>query len=669
MMIRRITKSKWFTPALLFFFTLISYGIYIPRLGLFGDDWIYLYSYHVAGSAGYPAFVASDRPFSAWIYQLTSLLFAERVWMYHTFLFLLRWLSAALVWLILREIWPKQRRQTAAIAVIFSIYPAFLQQAISLEFILHFSILCAFLLSLYCMILAVKHPKQAGWLTIVGVLLAGCHFSIEYFVGLEATRPVILYVLSTRKQINRQKRKLVWLIKRWLPYLAMLLAFAIWRVFIFKFPSYKPHFFSDLLTQPGVALRELMARMWADAKIVFCSSWAQIFAWPVEKASRTFWLLMIVTLLVAFFAFALLKTGRKNKAPLRLSPDRWPFVAILSGLFLFLICGWPFWITKVPLELVFPWDRTILSFMLASSFWIVGLVDLFFRPKMQPLILAVLLTFTVAFHYFNARVYENEQKKIQQYFWQLSWRIPELKPGTLLLTQDLPLNRESDNDLGGTLNWMFAPERKSNQIQYLMYDFTSRDRSIIPVIAPDQPVNHGIRSLQYESTTSEILSVYWNGSDCVWLLLADEAQPTGIPMPLREFTVLSDDDQIIPDPQTEREPPAVLGDEPTKGWCYFYQKAELARQSMNWEEVVRLAEEAEKQGYQANNGYEYLPFVEAYVQSGDYEKAFNVSKKVQNSADYTNAICDIWSKIEQEALDLTTDSFVQKIQSEFNCTP
>ncbi len=668
-MLKKISKSNWLPPAILFFFALISFGIYIPRLGLFGDDWIYLYSYHVAGSAGYPAFVAYDRPFSAWIYQLTSTLFSERVWAYHTFLFFLRWLSGVLLWLILKVVWPKKPRQILSIAILFTIYPAFLQQAIPLEFILHFTTLDVFLLSIYCMMLSFQHPKWMVWFTLAGVALVSCHFSLEYFVGLELVRPLILVVLIQRTLNKDQKFPYFRLIKTWLPYLGMLVVFMIWRVFIFKFPSYRPHFFQDFMATPGEAIRELINRILTDAQIVFFSSWSQIFQPIPMKVSKLFWVLLAVTFAVSLITLILLRSGKKNAEKMAMKRDHWSLAAILTGFFLFFINGGPFWVTKVPLELAFPWDRTMLAFLLASSFWIVGLIDLLFRPKVQPIILAVFLSICVGFHYFNARVYENEFKSIQQYFWQLSWRIPELKPGTLFVTQDLPLYRESDNDLAGAINWMFAPDHRSVNLPYLMYDFTSRDSSVLPVIEAGLPVKHAIRSLQFESTTSDILTVYWNESDCVWVLLKDEVQPSGIPAPLREYIGLSEADQILPQKEQSRTPPAVFANEPAKGWCYFYQKAEYARQSNNWKEVNRLAEEAELQGFSANNEFEYLPFLEAYVQTGEYEQAYKVSKKIQNNADYIVDVCNIWSKIEPNALNLNSESIINRIQNEFNCNP
>ena len=65
---------------------ILSYGIFIPLWGLYGDDWIYMWNYHVFGAGSFVDFVAVDRPFSAWIYILTTPIFGETSWPYHVLL-------------------------------------------------------------------------------------------------------------------------------------------------------------------------------------------------------------------------------------------------------------------------------------------------------------------------------------------------------------------------------------------------------------------------------------------------------------------------------------------------------------------------------------------------------------------------------------------------------
>jgi len=63
-------------------------------------------------------------------------------------------------------------------------------------------------------------------------------------------------------------------------------------------------------------------------------------------------------------------------------------------------------------------------------------------------------------------------------------------------------------------------------------------------------------------------------------------------------------------------PPAIpFGVEPAHNWCFYYQKAALARQMGDWDEVTRLGDEARSLGLSAGDPIEWMPFLQAAVHS------------------------------------------------------
>ena len=50
---------------------------------------------------------------------------------------------------------------------------------------------------------------------------------------------------------------------------------------------------------------------------------------------------------------------------------------------------------------------------------------------------------------------------------------------------------------------------------------------------------------------------------------------------------------------TPSPPPMLFGPEPPHTWCYYFQKADLARQRGDWDEVARLGDEARELGFAA----------------------------------------------------------------------
>lgn len=94
--IKKFSQSTPFVPLSLLVLCILAYGLLIPSLGYYWDDWPYAWINHTFGPAGYPEFVTSDRPFSAWIFMGLAALWGEQPFGYHISSLLLYWLCAIL---------------------------------------------------------------------------------------------------------------------------------------------------------------------------------------------------------------------------------------------------------------------------------------------------------------------------------------------------------------------------------------------------------------------------------------------------------------------------------------------------------------------------------------------------------------------------------------------
>src|SRR6202008_3942250 len=63
-------------------------------------------------------------------------------------------------------------------------------------------------------------------------------------------------------------------------------------------------------------------------------------------------------------------------------------------------------------------------------------------------------------------------------YWQLSWRAPSLKPGTSIIIDNLPLIFGRNYAMTAALNFIYAPQHSSLQLNYWAYvlfnDFGSK---------------------------------------------------------------------------------------------------------------------------------------------------------------------------------------------------
>jgi hypothetical protein len=92
------------------------------------------------------------------------------------------------------------------------------------------------------------------------------------------------------------------------------------------------------------------------------------------------------------------------------------------------------------------------------------------------------------------------------------------------------------------------------------------------------------------------------------------------PLNIMFLAPYSDLDTVIPDVEGQVPPQAVFGQEPEHTWCYFYQKAALSRQLEDWSAITTLYEEAQQNGFSPNNRIEWMPFLQAFVATGQIEE-------------------------------------------------
>lgn len=96
--------------------------------------------------------------------------------------------------------------------------------------------------------------------------------------------------------------------------------------------------------------------------------------------------------------------------------------------------------------------------------------------------------------------------------------------------------------------------------------------------------------------------------------------------------------------------PSVYGPEPEHGFCYYYQKADLARQFGRWDEAVQFVETALAFEGHPYEPAEHLLFIEVYAHAGQWERALELSKRAYEVSPQTmgRVICQLWERIGAE---------------------
>jgi hypothetical protein len=335
----------------------------------------------------------------------------------------------------------------------------------------------------------------------------------------------------------------------------------------------------------------------------------------------------------------------------------------------------PVWLTERQVLSGLQGARFGLASMFGLSVLVVGLLD-WLTPRRLPKIILVgaLVGLAVTFHYRTAYAYINSWVKQNQFYWQLAWRAPNLKPGTALLSADELFLYVGRNPTAMSLNLSYPQPRGSPNLAYWFVELAHDiGPAGIPQLVSGTAISMNFRNYSFTGSSLDSLAIYYEPDEgrCLWVLSPeDEANPE-IPALTEEVLPISNLSWIEATPLQDGYPPAELfGKEPTHTWCYYFQKAELARQLGDWQEVVRLADEAQSLGYTPKNPHERLPLIEAFAHAGRWQEAVRQTNRAfDKDTKYARRLCLLWEKIDWD-LEIPTEAGLEitALRNQMQCT-
>lgn len=670
--LRKLLSPVLLVPFVLGVLTILSYGLLIRRIGFYWDDWPFVLVINRVGPSGFLEMLGSHRPLLAKLYGLTTAIFGDHPLRWQLFGLLTRWLAAVSVWWACRELWPHRHRQVTAIALLFAIYPGFIEQHIAVVYSHYFLIYAVFALSLGAMVRAIRKRNWIWWLISIAAS-AYCMFSIQYFVGLEIARPLMIWFLISEDEESPIKPYLQGFLA-WLPYLVLLIGMFTWRIFLLPETNYEASFLQSLAQNPLGALVSIFGVIVNDILEVSFVVWQRtvklldLVDFKSEIQRNYSWIVLIAGAIgLGILALIKNKTQQEDGAK-----DNFPRQATLLGLLMTFGAGWPFWVVPFEIELYFPLDRFTLPMMFATSILIIGLLELLIKSASKKIIVVAILVGFAAGHHFNiANTYMLEWLDQERFLWQLSWRMPSIKPGTAILGDEFPYPYTDDQATSAVINFMYGSDEDGPKLPYGFFELSESIHDEIPAIMKDLPIKEKYGPIRFNGSTSQAIVVYYSSEECLRVLSpADHDLGQVYPGSLSEAVILSDPDNILrQESETAQILPKWFGPLENKGWCYYYEKAELARQFEDWQKIVNLGEDAFGFGIKYFSTEELFPFIEGYAVSGDILVAQELTDEVlAASRTFRPQLCQIW---ERTALriegDLERLEVVQRTVEELNC--
>ncbi len=640
---RRFLKS---TPLFIFLLTLLAYAPLLPFTGFYWDDWGFAWTARFLGPLEFIESFRPFRPFLGPVFTITTSLLPASPLLWQVFGLLIRFLSGLAAWWAFKAIWPARPRQALMVSLLFLAFPAYTQQWSAFTHVNQELIpLIFYLLSFGLTALALR---SRYWFHTALALLAGALglVTTEYFIGFELFRLGILWSLLAGLPAGK---RLGQALKHFVPYLLLWLGNAGWLAYYYTFGSYDSYglsTFATLRTAPSVFLAQTAADMGRTLLVAGGQAWTQtlaIFSQPPSQPAA--WLAWGLAL--AALAAAALYLSRQAASP---DDRRWACWAILFGLLGILAGRVPSWAAGLPLKLTFSWDRFFLSMMLGSSLLLAGLLELLPLGRRRWLALSLILALCAGQQTLHANAYRRDWARQLDLYWQMAWRMPALQPNTALLAHEFP-DFDYDTDLTFTfpLNWMYAPDYTGGDLPHVfLYSSVRLGKPTLPALQPDIPLDIPLRTVTFHGSTSDMVVLYYPEAGCLRVLdpAYDGADTLPrVPSELLHAIPLSDLSRISAGSAPLVPERAVFGREPEHGWCYYYNKAELARQAGDWPRVAKLGRQVLSLDLAARDAYEWLPFVEAFARTGDLDEAERLSRlALEQSPQVRSGLCAAWQR-------------------------
>jgi len=641
------TRNKWVPPFIFLAVLVFAFGLLIPKSGFYWDDWPPILIGKLQDTRIFWEFYQYDRPFSAWTYVVLFPILGTKPIIWQIFTLGIRWLTTIFVWLTLQELWPSHKKQAVWAALLFAVYPSFDQQAISVAFSQHWICYLFYVSSIWAMIKAVR-TNTIAYALLSYILAVVQLWTMEYFAGLELLRPLILLILAGETQHNWSQR-IGFLVKKWWPYLVIFSVYAYWRIFLLEFPGEDPNpivIFARLQNNPTTALWQLFELSFQDTVFTLLGVWNQtIEGRAIELDSPFFRNAIGVSFLSAGITWFALSTLRSEIDDSHPKPAlKWEYHAMAIGLIALMLGILPAWMAGRQTTASFYSSRFSLASMFGASLFLIGILE-WITPRffVKITLVSAMILVTTNYHIRINDLYRDSWEWQRKFYWELYWRSPYIEPNTPLISDNEVLLYAGGYATSMGLNLAYNEGADPEKLAYWFFNLDDKLEGQINRFNAGREISGTLRNMKFSGESTNSLIIDYDGKSCLHVLADGRAENALLSRSLQQVVPVSNLERI--QSETGSLPPDsnIFGPEPKHGWCYYYEKAELARQFQIWEQIAHLGDQALSTGLTPHDPIEWFVFIEGYGLSGQEELAATLTQDVFNARkDYGPALCELW---------------------------
>lgn len=609
--------------AVLLCLLILAYGLKMNQRGYQTDDWLTLFVVENKGPAGLVEHYSIDRPLRGYLFKYMTILLGTKMQHYQLLGLAVRFLDTGFFFAILMLLFPKRFLDNLLASMLVLIYPGFLQQPNALDyqaqFISHMTMIASFLIC----ILPIYFQKK--WLNILAIPISIGLFQVsvgimELFIGMDLWRYYLIY-LALRYYSTESPLKFRTVAFYISPYAISTAAFFIWRMFFFETQRVtvdSAQMLQNLTSLDGIL--NLISSLAQNLYRLTISAWYQpfsIYSKALEK--DTLLPLIAITAAASAVVVGLYWMSKTTEKTAQNEKDNYGLLLIIGGLIFAIGSLIPIVFGGREISFESTWNRFSFPGMMGSVMVIIGLLS-WVRAEIKYPAVLVLVLVSLTVHFGNTTLYAKNYEAVRTTWWQLTWRAPDIIPRSTLTGKIEEGRLIESPTIWGPVNMIYYPGRKFVIAGAEILNEQTRDWIYEKAVVPQVKRLNG-----WDNDFGQLLVFSREADSCLHVFDGRHLEISEFSDPLVvEVAAYSQIGRIDPGSDKElRINPEIFGPEPAHGWCYYYQKAQLARQARDWDTTASLGEQVIEQKLKTNDGIEWLVFVQglAYTQSSAYNAA------------------------------------------------
>jgi hypothetical protein len=601
----------------------------LTKATIYRDDWYYTLDRLKGGPQTFIQMFSIDRPARGPFFEAYYSLFGIQPAPYHAMSFLWRlMLGLAGLWFF-RLLFPRRAFPALLFALLLVLYPGYVRWMEGFEDQTHIASLTLQTISIALSLAAVRAQdlvkKIVFWF---GAILTGWAnlLIVDYSAGMEAFRLfcICAIVWSSSSSLILRRVKAVFL--AWLPAVLIPVGWVFWRFLIFQ--NVRPETdlslqFSSIAGNPLLGLTD-----WA-INFVRSVAYTLVLAWTGPAFNNLFSMrtstivigiiIGISTAGIVLVAFLVANHAEPRDDELE---ESWPWQAILLG-----IAG--VFGGVLPVVLTNRWamfqaySHYALPASLASALFITGVIYLLPLKWTRAWGLIIIFFLAASSQYSVSSAVLAEEQTISSFWQQMVWRAPGIRDGTELVARYPGVNFGEDIDaVNGPANFLYYPDYDTELP--VTYHIVSRSQY---QWAAQQFRVGGITYQSYRTHSfaikaDQVLVVSQaTAKRCVHVI--DKRWPWYMYDDTETVLLIgpsSDVGNILPGAVAPVLDKRIFGPLANPGWCYYFEKADLAVQMQDWLTVRSLRQEVEQNHLKPYDPLEWMPFLQSAAAVDDLDE-------------------------------------------------